>query len=559
MGSNFRGSVDGKEAIMATRIVSLVTCLSLTPALLYLYLSDRPSRSEKSLDLSHIGCKEQTSLTETFSRPNWNGWSNSPSNSRFQDRIAAGLDGDLVPRLKLKWAFAYPGDVLAYAQPTVVADHVFVGSAGGKIYSLSASTGCVYWAYSTNSGVRSAITIGPLNDGASFAAYFGDQSGNVYAVDALTGKLLWKTTVEKHPTTRITGAPRFFDGRLYVPVASGEEASASSPAYECCTFRGSVVALDAATGKQIWKTYTIPQASRQVGKNNKGAARWAPSGAGVWASPTLDVSHRTLYVTTGDSYSSPAAETIDAIIALNMDSGKILWVRQLLNRDAWNFACNQRDRTNCPEDDGPDYDFGSSAILVAFRNGRRALVAGQKSGIVHAVDPDREGQILWQVRAGRGGTVGGIAWGPAADDKNLYVAISDIPFGEAEPDPKVGGGLLAFQLTDGKQLWHAHPAKCPDDRKGCSPGQSAAVTVIPGVVFSGSLDGHLRAYSTTDGRVLWDYDTAHDFKTVNGAPGRGGALNGPGPTVVGGMLFVNSGYGILGQMPGNVLLAFSVE
>jgi len=264
-------------------------------------------------------------------------------------------------------------------------------------------------------------------------------------------------------------------------------------------------------------------------------------------------------VTTGDSYSAPAAKTSDAILAINMDSGKLLWVRQLLDKDAWNVACLQQDRTNCPEDAGPDYDFGSSAILVDLGNGRRALVAGQKSGMVHALDPDREGEILWQVRAGRGGVVGGIEWGPAADDKNLYVAISDIPFGEPELNPKVGGGLLALQLADGKQLWRAEPAPCPSGRKGCSPGQSAAVTVIPGVVFSGSLDGHLRAYSTIDGRVLWDYDTAHEFTTVNGVPGHGGAINGPGVTVVGGMLFVNSGYGFFGQMPGNVLLAFSVE
>jgi polyvinyl alcohol dehydrogenase (cytochrome) len=544
---------------MATRIVLLVICLFLTSPLLYLYLSGKPFGTEKSFDPDRIGCSEQKSFTEPFSRPNWNGWSNSPSNSRFQDRIAGGLDADRVRQLKLKWAFAYPGDVMAYSQPTVVAGRVFVGSAGGKIYSLNASTGCVYWTHTTNSSVRSAITIGPLNNGASFAAYFGDQSGNVYALDALTGELLWKNTVEKHPAARITGAPRLYAGRLYVPVASSEEVSSASPDYECCTFRGSIVALDAATGKQIWKTYTIPQASRQVGKNNKGVALWAPSGVGVWTSPTLDVNHKTLYVTTGDSYSTPAAETSDAVIAINIDTGKILWVRQLFDNDAWNLACVQDDRTNCPEDTGPDYDFGSSAILVDLGNGRRALVAGQKSGIVHAVDPDREGEILWQVRAGRGGVVGGIEWGPAADDKNLYVAISDIPFGEANPNPKVGGGLLALQLTDGKQLWRIDPAPCPRYRQGCSPGQSAAITVIPGVVFSGSLDGHLRAYSTADGRVLWDYDTAHEFKTVNGAPGHGGAINGPGATVVAGMLFVNSGYGMSGQMPGNVLLAFSAE
>jgi len=550
------------DALEAITGVMSAQGLARTPAerrALALYLSGKPFGTEKPFDLDRVGCREQTGFTEPLSRPNWNGWSNSPSNSRFQDGIAAGLDADRMSQLKLKWAFAYPGDIMAYSQPTIVAGRVFVGSAGRKVYSLNATTGCVYWTYTTDSGVRSAITIGPVNNGESFAVYFGDLAGNVYALDAVTGKLLWKNSVEKHPAARITGAPRLYAGRLYVPVSSLEEGSSSLPNYECCTFRGSVVALDAATGKQIWKTFTIPQAPRQVGKNSKGVLRWAPSGVGVWSSPTLDVNHRTLYVTSGDSYSAPAAKTSDAIIAMNMDTGRILWVRQLLDKDAWNVACMQQDRTNCPEDAGPDYDFGSSAILVDLGNGRRALVSGQKSGMVHAIDPDREGEILWQVRAGRGGVVGGIEWGPAADDKNLYVAISDIPLGDAELNPKVGGGLLALQLSDGKQLWRADPAPCPADRKGCSPGQSAAVTVIPGVVFSGSLDGHLRAYSTTDGRVIWDYDTAHEFKTVNGAAGHGGAINGPGATVVGGMLFVNSGYGFLGQMPGNVLLAFSVE
>src|SRR5215510_1009338 len=257
------------DALEAITGVMSAQGLARTPSerrALALYLSGKPFGTEKSLDLGRFGCKEQTSFTEPLSRSNWNGWSNSPSNSRFQDAIAAGLDANRLPQLKLKWAFAYPGDIMAYSQPTIVAGRIFVGSAGRKVYSLNASTGCVYWTYATDSGVRSAITIGPLNNGSSFAAYFGDLSGNVYALDAVTGKLLWKNTVEKHPAARITGAPRLYAGRLYVPVSSLEEGSSSLPNYECCTFRGSVVALDAATGKQIWKTYTIPEAPRQVGK-----------------------------------------------------------------------------------------------------------------------------------------------------------------------------------------------------------------------------------------------------------------------------------------------------
>ena len=180
--------------------------------------------------------------------------------------------------------------------------------------------------------------------------------------------------------------------------------------------------------------------------------------------------------------------------------------------------------------------------------------------MVHALDPDREGEPLWQVRLGKGGVLGGIEWGPAADEKNAYVALSDVQLdATGQVSPKGGGGLFALRLTDGTQVWRADPAQCPENRKGCSPGQSAAVSVIPNVVFSGSLDGHLRAYSAADGKVLWDYDTAQTFTTVNGVSGRGGAINGPGVTIAGGMVFVNSGYAFFGQMAGNVLLAFSID
>ncbi|PWT81054.1 MAG: hypothetical protein C5B57_11280 [Blastocatellia bacterium] len=381
----------------------------------------------------------------------------------------------------------------------------------------------------------------------------------MYAVDAATGKLLWRSSVDKHPSARITGAPALYRGRLYVPVASLEELTGSLPDYECCSFRGSVVALETTTGKQIWKTFTITEEPLPRGPNKKGVQRVGPSGGGIWSTPTLDVNRNTLYVTTGDNYSQPATTTSDAIMAVSMDSGKVLWSRQMTANDAWNVACFGGDATNCPEGAGPDHDFASPAILVDLPGGRRALVAGQKSGVVHAVDPDRQGEILWQVRLSEGGIFGGVEWGPAADGANVYVALSDLKSNLAVVDNKVGGGVHALQLADGKHVWTADSVPCPSDRKGCSPGHSAAVTVIPGVVFSGSLDGHLRAYSTTDGRVLWDYDTAREFETANGVPGRGGAINGPGPTIVGGMLFVNSGYGFVGQMPGNVLLAFSTE
>jgi polyvinyl alcohol dehydrogenase (cytochrome) len=301
---------------------------------------------------------------------------------------------------------------------------------------------------------------------------------------------------------------------------------------------------------------------------------WGPSGAGVWSAPTLDPAKHIVYVTTGDSYSDPPARTSDAFMAFDMDTGKVLWSRQMTPGDAFTIACLSPDRTNCPDANGPDFDFGASAMLVNLPNGKRALVAGQKSGYVHALDPDQQGEVLWQTRVGQGGVQGGIEWGSAADEQNVYVAVSDVgilPVAGPKPeanksifgsyfvlDPKAGGGLFALRLATGERVWHAAPVPC-GDKRGCSPAQSAAVTHIPGVVFSGALDGHLRAYSTRDGRILWEVDTARDYQTINGIKANGGAIDGPGPVVVNGVLYANSGYGFVGGVPGNVLLAFSVD
>jgi polyvinyl alcohol dehydrogenase (cytochrome) len=516
-------------------------------------------------------CSAAAPLRDPLSGALWNGWGGDPENRRLQSADRAGLRESDVPRLRVKWAFAFPGAIRAFAQPTIAGGRVFVGSAIRQVYSLSASTGCVYWAFDAEFPVRTAISVGQT--GNTWAVYFGDQHGSAYAVDAATGKQIWKTRVEEHPAAVITGSPTLYNGRLYVPVSSGEEFVSASPTYECCKFRGSVSALDAATGKVIWKTYTIAEEPKPTKKNKTGTQMWGPSGAGVWSSPTIDAAKRIIYVTTGDSYSDPPARTSDAFLALDMESGKLLWSRQLTEGDAFNVACSIPGGPNCPESKGPDFDFGQSAILVSLANGKRALVAGQKSGVVHALDPDQQGEVLWSTKVGRGGALGGIQWGSAADSQNIYAALSDFTIkpvlmpseksvntslGAVEIDSKVGGGLFAIRLTDGKVVWTAPPPGCGTNPK-CSPAQSAAVTLVPGVAFSGSIDGHLRAYSTKDGKILWDTDTAHEYPTVNGVKGTGGSIDGPGAVVAGGILYVNSGYGFIGQMPGNVLLAFSVD
>ncbi len=498
--------------------------------------------------------------------PAWNGWGRDTTNTRFQDGEAAGITADEVPRLKLKWAFGFPGDVQSNAQATLAGGRVFVGSVGGNVYALDAASGCVEWFFPAPGAVRSAVSVGRVTIGGNQRdlAFFGDGTATVYGVDAATGVLAWKTKVDEFPVARLTGSPTYHNGRLYVPVASGEEGSGSVPTYECCRFRGSVVALEATTGKMVWKTYMIPEEPKPTHKNKIGTQLWGPSGAPVWASPAIDERRRAVYVTTGDNYSDPPSAMSDAFVALDLDTGNIRWSRQMTPADAYTSACRLPDKTNCPASNGPDFDFGASPILVTLASGRRLLVAGQKSGIVHALDPDDNGAIVWQTRVGQGGTMGGVQWGSAADRTNVYVALSDIgrvmltysQFTDA--DTKRGGGMFALRLDTGERVWYTPPAGC-GGRVRCSPAQSAAVTAIPGAAFSGSVDGHIRAYSTADGHVLWDFDTVRPYETVNGVEARGGSLDGPGPVVGRGMVYVNSGYPTAGGLAGNVLLAFSVD
>ena len=498
--------------------------------------------------------------------PRWTGWGQNSSNTRFQDASSAGLTAADIPRLKLKWAFAFPGDLQSYSQASIVGGRIFVGSWGGTVYSLNAANGCIHWFFNAGQGVRSAVTVVRVDmpGGARDVAFFGDAGANVYALDAATGKQLWKTDVDDFPMGRISGSPTFHNGRVYVGVTSGKEASGAVPTYECCKFRGSVVALDAATGKQLWKSYTIPELPAPIKKNAVGTQLYGPSGAGVWATPAIDAKLNRLYITTGNNYTDPTSTMSDSFVAMDLDTGKILWSRQMTEKDAYTAACRLPDKTNCAESNGPDFDFGASPILVTLASGRRMLVAGQKSGIVHALDPDKNGEVLWQTRVGRGGTMGGVQWGSAVDQSNVYVALSDIGrimltySNSTDADPKQGGGMFALKLEDGERVWYTPPPGC-GTRQRCSPAQSAAVSALPGVAFSGSVDGHMRAYSSADGKILWDFDSIRAYETVNGVAGRGGSIDGPGPAIGGGMIVFNSGYPTAGGTPGNVLLAFSVD
>ena len=496
-----------------------------------------------------------------FDRPGWNGWGADLANTRSQPASAAGITVDNVSRLKLKWAFGFAGAISANAQPTVVGGRVFVGGGDRKVHALDARTGCVIWEFATDAPVRTAIMIGRADVQEQYVAYFGDVRANAYAVDAATGGLLWKLKLDEHPAARVTGAPTLYGGIVYVPVSSIEEATGASGDYQCCSFRGSVVALDARTGARVWKTFTIPEQPRPTKKNPVGTQLFGPSGAAAWSAPTVDVERNALYLATGNSYSNPPADTSDAVIALDLNTGQMLWHRQLTANDAYIVGCPTGRSINCPDDHGPDHDFGQSPILVRLANGKRTLAIAQKSGVAYALDPDHDGEILWLTRVGKGGTLGGSQWGSAADHDRIYIAVSDVRFragGRLLLDPQAGGGLFGLDLASGKVSLTIPPSSC-GERTQCSPAQSAAVTMAPGVVFSGGVSGYLRAYATANGAMLWEIDTARDYATVNGVTAHGGAMDGPGPTIADGMLFVNSGYALWGGRPGNVLLAFSVR
>lgn len=502
-------------------------------------------------------CDALTQKTSTNSiQAEWNGWSNA-ANTRFQPARLAGLTRQTAPRLKVKWAFGFPGVTTAFGVPAVVDGKVFVGAADGSVYSLDARTGCVYWTYSAVGGVRTSPVLGPRTVAGMRHLYVGDLRGNVYALNAGTGALVWKTRADEHPLSVITGSPKLDAGRLYVPVSGRDESIATTnPAYECCTFRGSVVALDALTGQLVYRALTVADVPKVTGQNKAGSRTWGPSGAAVWSSPTLDLERRIFYAGTGVNYSNPPTATSDAIVAFEMDSGRMLWSRQFTAGDSYNFACTGADKTNCPRDPIIDYDLGNSGILHPLGGGKRILVASDKSGMVYGLDPDREGVILWKQKIASGGLQGGIMWGGASDDRGIaYISISDFTAGK----PEVGGGLVALRIATGEKLWTT-PAPKPAciGTPGCSAAQPAPVTAIPGVAFLGSWDGHLRAYDSSTGKIIWDFDTVQDFSTVNGVKSRGGSINSMPPVVAGGMLFMTSGYSGAG-MPGNVLLAFSVD
>jgi polyvinyl alcohol dehydrogenase (cytochrome) len=520
------------------------------------FMSGRPLGSARQGDAQAMPnrCAGNPRLSDPARGAAWNGWGVDLSNTRFQPANAAGLTAAQVPRLKLKWAFGYPTGVSSNGQPTIASGRVFVGSDNGFVYALDAATGCVYWSFENGSIVRNALTIGPITGqgSARYAVYFGDGKANVYALDARDGRLLWKTKADPHFIARITAGAKLYHGKLFVPVSSSEEFSSGNPDYPCCTSRGSVVALDANTGKPIWQAWVVPEEPKPYKTQANGVVLYAPAGGAVWNSPTVDPVRQAVYFGTGDATTAPSPKTTDAIMAVDMNTGTRLWTYQATENDVFMGGCNGANRSEaCPTPMGPDMDIGNSPILKTLPNGKRVLIAGTKSGDVFALDPDRDGALLYRINAigsptggGRGGRAS-IVWGGAADNQLAYYGLG-------------GAGLAAMRQGTGERVWLFVPPAPAGAGRGSSLG--AAPTALEGVVFEGASDGPLYAVSAAEGKLLWEFNTAQPFETVNKVPAHGGAISTSGAVVAGGMVFVGSGYAVgSGASAGNVLLAFGIE
>ena len=489
------------------------------------------------------------------------GWGGNAANHRHSDGTLAGLDRNNVDQLGLKWVFAYPGALRARSQPLVHDGVIFVGSQSGTIYALDLDSGCAHWTYSAGAEVRSSLSLGQLPDRDDPVLYMGDFSATVHAIDASDGSLVWRASVGDHTDATITGSPKLHDDALYVPLSSSEWATAADPGYACCTFRGGVVSLDAASGELNWRTHVIDEPAAETGETNPfGAERKGPAGAPVWNSPTIDAERGVLYVGTGEGYTSPAADTSDAVLAFSLTTGERQWAKQLLGGDAWNMACFIGEAANCPKEDGPDLDIGASTVLWSGE-GRDYLLVGQKSGDVYALDPEKGGAIVWHNKVGRGGFLGGVHWGMSANGDSLFVPIADTTITGRFTGP-ISPGIHALDPTSGEVRWYT-PSVADCDGKSpipvCDQGMSAAITSTDQLVFAGSLDGNLNAYDSLSGEVVWSFDTFGEFESVSGDTALGGSIESDGPVLYKGHVLVNSGYQFGARMPGNALMVFSLQ
>jgi len=503
-------------------------------------------------------CTEEVDASRFYS----DSWGIDIQNSRFQTAENTSVNAGNVARLELAWVFGLDEGSAPHSYPMVTNNTVFIGAGSSNLYALDRNTGCTRWRFEADGDIRTAIEHGEITvDGKERAAlFFGTFKASAYAIDAVTGQEIWRRTMDPHLFSMLTGSLVFDAGVLYVPVSAYEVIAAVAPIYDCCDFRGSVVALNASTGEEIWRRYTIEEEAEVTSTNWLIFNQKGPSGAPVWQSPTIDRKRNRLYFATGENYSDPATDTSDSVFSVDMKDGRVDWHNQFTEGDAWNAACDAGMLDgNCPNANGPDLDFGAPPILTVTKSGKDILLAGQKSSVVHAMDPDN-GEILWQQRVGRGGKLGGIHWGMAVNQELglLYVPVSDRNTGpphDHEPYP----GLHAINIEDGSPVWSVAEAANCDNKEGCFAGVSAAIIVTRDLLIAAGLDGNLHGFNAETGETLWNFDSWRSFEAVNGIETSGGAVDVHGPMLAGDMLFITSGYESFGQQGGNAFLAFRLK
>lgn len=492
-------------------------------------------------------------------------------NHRQLTRKQAGLATADVGNLELAWSLAFPQVTTMRAQAAAVANTLFLPAGDvGQLYAIDVSTEkpCFRWVYQNDIPLRTGVAYGTLPRSGRKVIVFGDVGPIVHMVDATTGKEIWHQSVRLTSLSNGTATPVLLGDKVLVPLSASEINFGADEKHECCKTHGAVFALDALTGKVVWSAHTMEDA-KSIRDRGDGQMMWGPSGAPVWNTPAIDEKRGVLYVGTGEATSAPAAPTTDAILAIDLKTGAIKWHYQATANDIFLTGCmNKRDGLNCPKEGVfLDVDFGAGTILANRSRGKDILLAGQKSSTLWALDPDNQGKVLWSRSFGPGSIVGGIHWGMAYNGKYVFAPVSVFP----GPDGKVGGGqvagLHAVDVDTGQVAWSYLPQPdCSGDRptrvRNCAGGigLSGAATVIDGAVFTGSLDGFLRAFDADTGKLLFEYDTARSYRTLNGVPGQGGAIDNASIIAANGYVFVNSGYGLLGnQTPGNVFLAFRAK
>lgn len=515
------------------------------------------SRMQATALGGQASCEQSMPALDLSAPGNWNGWGNGLSNDRYQSADNTNINASNINQLELAWVMGLDNSTVARAQPTVVNNVMILGSPSGTVYAMDIASGCTYWTYQLEQEVRAAITIAYSAEHETHLAVIAENTNHIHVVNAENGEHVWDSGVDDNPFARSTGSPVVHDGRIYVPVSSIEVGAAGRPDHHCCTFRGNVAAFDLNSGEKLWHTYIMDE-PQLVGENSIGNPIYAPSGAPIWQAPSLDPSRNMVYAGSGQNYSRPASDTSDAVLAFDMDSGEIQWVYQTTEDDQFVMGCRPDGaHPNCPEP-GPDLDIGAPIVTTTLSNGQDIIVAGTKGAVVFGMDPDRQGEVLWKTRVGRGGALGGVHWGMTFMGDVVYVPVSDRSGISDEGEPRQPG-LHALDMKTGEVLWYAPvPERCAGER-GCIDAYSAPVTATDDLILAGSLSGYLFAHDPETGELLWEYNSVRDYDTINGVEASGGAMDATGPVLSGDYMIVNSGYATFSQMPGNAILVFKLK